>query len=361
MDACMGYLREVDLLMEEYTDLSTYQDLFEAADDAVAKAIDKNDKITGKSESLLSKAIGAVKALIRKIKSMLSGIMEYFTASKGEREDFEAFCKRIKSDPSMAGKKVTIHDYREIMKQYDKVLGNAEKEYKAMKDEEVEQRETIGGVVQKELNSLKQKTMDIAKASGTFVTVEVAMEYARSCRGNAKKLRSIIAHDEELLDRLEKELGKKGVKRMKRDIKILSSRCGILRRILGGRHQQAYTLSDAVKDVMSSASNKSYATSEASAATRLANDARKYAGKSKAGEAVKSVAKTSAEIGRKSYLESRKIKNNVNKETKAIDRDFVDARIASDKNDKRKVKQIASKYMDTYNKKGWKVKEEEEE
>lgn len=355
MDACMGYLREIDLLLEDYTDLTTYQDLFEAADDAVAATIDKNDKIAGKADSLLNKAINAVKAIINKIKSILSGIGEYFTASKGEREDFEAFCKRIKSDPAMKGKKVTIHDYREIMNQYDKILNKEEADYRAMKDEEVERRVTVGGVLDKELGKLKQKVTEIASSAGTFVAVEVAIEYARANRTNAAKLRRIIEHDEELLNRVEKELGKKGAKKVKRDIKILSSRCGILRKIIGGRNQQVYTLMDAVKDTFK-VLDKSYGDGPKASAARLADDARKYAGKSAAGEVVKSAAKTAGSVGYQSYRYAKDTKKNILDERDMIDKDKAAVDKAISKGKEKKAKKIASKYMDTYNRRGWKTK-----
>lgn len=246
MDTFAGCLRQIDVLMEGYQELPLYQDLFEVADPEVGAITAKNAEIEEKSANLLKRAIAKIRAIFKAIKEMIQNIISWFTVSKDEKTKYKEFCQRCKEDRDLANKKVTLYDFRKINEEYNKDLGKYEKEYKQYKDKEVEMRPNLVKDIQNDVEELKQKGKKILAAEGASFTLEAALTYAEACKENAAKVQICLDWDLMLLEQIEKELGKKEVKKFKRRIKMLQSRCPIIRAIAGGRKQQVLCLSDSI-------------------------------------------------------------------------------------------------------------------
>lgn len=249
MDACLGYLQQLDVLMEGYVELPLYMDVFEAADPEVAEQSAKNAEIEGKSDSLLKKAIAAVKAIFKKCKEILNNIKEFLGMDEKERKDYEEFVKECQSNPEFKNLKVTIKDYREINKRYEEELKKAEAQYRSVKEEQADQIPKFVDTLGNSLKEVAAKAVQIGTAGGAEFAMEVAIRYARANEQNAYQVQQLLNIDIGLMDALEKQIGSKEVKRFKRRIKLMNHKLKFIRTIARGRQDQAMTLRDSIKEV----------------------------------------------------------------------------------------------------------------
>lgn len=250
MDACLGYLHEVDVLMESYIELPLYQDIFEAADPEIAAVTAKNAETKEKSLNLLQKAAKVCRDIFKKVQEIIHTIFTWLGMSKTEKTAYQEFVKECKANPEFAGKKVTIHDFRKINDEYNKTLKKYENEYRSIKDSEEEARPSLVKDMEEGLKNLADKTKKVLATEGAAVTVESALTYCKSCQENAAQVEMMLKFDMGLLDELEKQLGSKQMKIAKLQIKMLSSKHKIIRYIAGGREEQVKTLRDSIKDTI---------------------------------------------------------------------------------------------------------------
>lgn len=249
MDACMSYFDQVDALLESYDERPLYDAVFNEASDDVDVA---NAETEEKAISLLQKAINAMKALIQKIKDILNTVISWVKADNAEISEYKKFCQQIKQNPELKNKKVTLRDYRQVIAEYDKQLGDAEKKYRAMKDEEAANKPNFADDVKAGIAATGKKVASIATSVGASFTVESALEYARQNTKNAALVQTIIDNDFLILKALEKSLGTKEIRKFKWKVKALNCRCRVVRTILGGRMEQSKTIKDTVADTFSS-------------------------------------------------------------------------------------------------------------
>lgn len=255
MDTFAVIDHEINLLLEEYQERPMYEDIFESMDEEGGKITAKNAEIEEKSMNLIQKGIDAIKKIFKKIKEILATIKTWMGVDKEEKTAYEQFVKECKENPEFAGLKVTIKDYREINKRLDSIVGKAEKEYKQFKDQEAEDRPSIIKDMQKGMEDVRKTMANIAASEGSAVAMEVALNYARACKENAAQVEFMLNFDMGLLDEIEKEIGKKSVKKFKRNIRWLQSRSKMLRYIAGGRQQQAKTIQESLKETLSAIKN----------------------------------------------------------------------------------------------------------
>lgn len=249
MDACMSYFDQVDALLESYDERPLYDAVFNEASDDVDVA---NAETEEKAISLLQKAINAMKALIQKIKDILNTVISWVKADNAEISEYKQFCQKLKQNPELKNKKVTLRDYRQAIAEYDKYLGGAEKRYRTMKDEEIANKPNFGDDIKAGLAATGKKIASIATSVGTSFTLEAALNYARQNTKNAAMVQTIIDNDFLILKNLEKSLGSKEIKKFKWKVKALNSRCRFIRTILGGRMEQSKTIKDTVADTFGS-------------------------------------------------------------------------------------------------------------
>lgn len=245
MDACLYYLDQIDVVMEGYKEKSLAEFIFETEDENASESIVVNAQAEVKSENLLKKAANAIRKIFNKIKEILHTMVEWFTVSSKERKGYKDFVKACKSDPELAKKTITLHDYRKVVAGYEAALSNAEKSYRDFKDTEAEDRPSILKDVQADVAKLKDQTKTLLARTGSKFTVAAALKYAQANRENAARVQMMIDYDLRLLNDIEQQIGKKQAKKFKRKIKHLQSRFKIIRYIAGGRQEQALTLKEA--------------------------------------------------------------------------------------------------------------------
>jgi succinate dehydrogenase flavin-adding protein (antitoxin of CptAB toxin-antitoxin module) len=248
MDAILESLNEVDNILATCKDVHLYNWIFEEDDPETANQMKTNAEGYAKSESLLRKAINGIKNIFRKIKEGIQHIFEYWTADKDEKRSFEQWCKDIQNDDSLKGKKVTFHDYRQLMSQMDQDCAQFEKEYTEFKNSQAEENPNLIKSIEKRLGELGVKSKEVAQAEAASFTIEVAIKYAQQSRAHAKKVQKWLTFDMGLVDAIEQELGSKEVRKFEKKIKKLNSSLKIVRLIAGGREKEYKTIQDAINE-----------------------------------------------------------------------------------------------------------------
>lgn len=249
MDSVNMYLEAANCLLDEYSEISYFSEVFEGGDEKVQKAMEKNAEIEEKSVSLLQKAINGIKAIIKKIKEVINNMMEYLRADGSTKSAYQKFCDEVKNNPEFAGKKVSFKEYSKIAKQWDVELQKEEAQYRKLKDEELENKPSIANDLHEAWDKARSAIADKGKIVAKEVTVEYLLQEAKTCRDGAMSARNKLRWYETIIGNLENELGKKEARRVKRKLKRLSSRFSLVRKLAGGMETEYLTWKDAIKNV----------------------------------------------------------------------------------------------------------------
>ena len=251
MDAVTMYLEAADVLLDGYVEISMYSEVFEAGDEKVQEAMKSNAEIEEKSMNLIQKAIKGIKAMFAKIREIVDNVLSYLHADAGTKSAYQKFCDEIKNNPEFAKKKVSFKAYSEIAKQWQDELESEERQYRNLKDEELENKEGIAKDIENAWITARNKIKDVGKLAVKEIAVEALMQEAKTCRDGALSARNKLRWYETLIGSLEGELGKKEAKKVKKKMKRLSSRCSLIRRLAGGVEKEWLTWKDALKNVFS--------------------------------------------------------------------------------------------------------------
>lgn len=248
MDPIM-YLEAADLLLDGYTEVSYFSEVFEDGD--TKDVMEKNADIEKKSVSLLTKAIEGIRSIFKKIRQLFEDVMSYVKADAGTKSEYQKFCDAIKANPEFAKKKVSFKQYSIIAKQWNDVLSAEEAQYRKLKDEELENKESFAKDISVAWDKGRAKIMDTSKIVAKEVAVEALVQEAKTCREGAISAKSKLEFYEMILGNLEKDLGKKEARKVKRKLKMLSSRFALVRKLAGGLEKEYLTWKDAMKNVFS--------------------------------------------------------------------------------------------------------------
>ena len=251
MDAVTMYLEAADVLLDGYVEISMYSEVFEAGDEKIQEAMKSNAEIEEKSMNLIQKAIKGIKAMFAKIREIVDNVLSYLRADAGTKSEYQKFCDEIKNNPEFAKKKVSFKAYSEIAKQWQDELESEERQYRNLKDEELENKEGIAKDIENAWITARNKIKDVGKLAVKEIAVEALMQEAKTCRDGALSARNKLRWYETLIGSLEGELGKKEAKKVKKKMKRLSSRCSLIRRLAGGVEKEWLTWKDALKNVFS--------------------------------------------------------------------------------------------------------------
>ena len=212
----------------------------------------ENAKTEEKAVSLIQKSLQFIRKIGERIKEIIDTIISWISTDGSEKSAYKKFVQEAKNNPEFAGKKITIHDYRAINAEYEKVLSKAEKDYQKLKDEEAANRPNFFKDIAAEIKSVSVKSAKVAAAAATSFSVQTALEYCRQNRQNAYIIKRAISNNLLIMKALEMELGKKEVRKFKKKVNALTSKSKIIRTIYGGRLEQSKTLKETISDTLSS-------------------------------------------------------------------------------------------------------------
>lgn len=243
------YNDRVTRLSAFYKELPLYQEVFESEDEEVQETSSKNAEIEAQSTSLVQKMVATVKKLFNKAREIIRSVFEWLKSGKDERSAFRQFQKECKENPEFANKKVTMKEWKKINDIREKHLSSMEADYKALKDEEAESRETVLTDAQNVIKKMGKEVADITTSEGAAITMVGALNYAKQSQDHAARVQMMIDFDFGLIAALEKKLTSKEIRRFKRKLKGIQIRLKILNLIGRGRCEQAKSLRDCIADV----------------------------------------------------------------------------------------------------------------
>lgn len=235
-----------ETMENEYVYISTYDTLFkEDIDDG---ALNSNStvrtKVVNKVSTLVSSIIKFISTIVKSIYNFINSL---FT-SKKVKKAFEEFKKECEKDPMLRNKKITITDYKKIMKEYDKKLNElTKKQYEIRKDDEAEIDTFVKNFVD-EVNK-------ISKSATTIVSVDAAEKIAIANHEIAKDIAKKLESDESILKNIENEIGSKNAKKFEKNIKRASND-SILIKLKSIIYAKKYkTISDVTSEIVNSVDN----------------------------------------------------------------------------------------------------------
>lgn len=230
---------------KEYQEMSLYSFLFEAVDDEEKQKIaNKNSDVAKKTDGFFKKAFEGIMKMIKSVKDAIADFFARFTMNSTDKIAFEELKKAVASDPELKGKKVTVHDFRQIQAGYDELIKEMENKIREVKRDETT---NIDGLMKKATDFLKNATGGALATVGT----DLALNMAEGNKNLAKTLRIILNTQEDAMKVLEKNLGEKDSKKFKKRVnqygKEFSLRACFVRLIKGKQGTLTKTFDSCVK------------------------------------------------------------------------------------------------------------------
>ena len=93
--------------------------------------------------------------------------------------------------------------------------------------------------------------MDKGKVIAKEIAVEALVQEAKTCRDGALSARNKLRWYETIIGDLQNQIGAKEARKVKRKLKMLSSKCSLVRKLAGGVETEYLTWKDALKNVFS--------------------------------------------------------------------------------------------------------------
>lgn len=235
-------LYNLNLLMEEYVEITPYQMIYEADQPDVSAAMQKNANIQGQSDNLLIKLIKGVITLIKNIISSISNFFSELFMGKSERALYEQYQQMIQSNPEFANQKITVKDFREIIKREDEMYQQGKAELERAAAENRPPSEQM-------FNNILDLVKNGIGAGTAIMTTEVAIKAARSNIGTAKLIQKALNDHEGIMEQLEKNLGKKEAKKFKKEIDKDTRLISFHRALVSLQKKKYDNLKDCVTDI----------------------------------------------------------------------------------------------------------------
>ena len=240
------YLDKAQECLDKRKHFTEYELLIESCiSDEKAREIAEDEMLLESAGDYIKKAIDAIKKIFEKIAESVKDFIDRMKLKGDEKDAFDAFEKACKEDPSLAKKKITVKDYRKIIKVYDEEI---EKLEAAMKDSRKSDNE-----IQKIMDSVSDKIKSLPNA-GMVAAVTIATDVAiRAAKDNiqvAEVIQKACKSDSETLNRLLDVLGDKEKKNFEKEINKATKKISLARLIAKFRHQEERYLSDAVSDTL---------------------------------------------------------------------------------------------------------------
>lgn len=251
MDAVTMYLEAADCLLDDYVEVSYFSEVFEGGDEKIQDTMKKNAEIEEKSVSLLQKALNAIKGIFKKIRMLVDDMLTYFKADAGSKSEYQKFCEEVKNNPEFAKKKVSFKEYSKIAQQWNEELSKEEAQYRKLKDEELENKPSIAQDIHNAWDTARGKILDKGKVIAKEIAVEALVQEAKTCRDGALSARNKLRWYETIIGDLQNQIGAKEARKVKRKLKMLSSKCSLVRKLAGGVETEYLTWKDALKNVFS--------------------------------------------------------------------------------------------------------------
>jgi hypothetical protein len=232
-DACMRELQLAYEACSEYVPLSAMQYYIEADEDPkIAEVKANNEKVKTNVMGHIKKAIQALRTAIGNMIRKVADMFSKASMDKKTKEAYEEYKKAVKANPSLAGKKLSATEFKDMEGTYQKVL----------KETEAAERDIIAGK-HVDFEALKKKCegyiAEVGKGTAAAVSAQTLLNMARGNQSIAAAISMGLNNSQEVMDALEKQLGKENAQNLNAEVAKLSGRCTLHRLKLRLFHQMA--------------------------------------------------------------------------------------------------------------------------
>lgn len=240
---------EIYELMQEFTDMSFCEvQMYESVlgrDKEKEPLWNKNQSVMVNVSNLVIRLLKECKSIIERVLGYIKNTVDYVFLKKEDKERYAEYEAYIKSHPQYKDKKITVKDWKKIERKYDTALAEADRLAQDVASGKVSQRQ-----MQKREKTLMDDLADVGTTCMSVLTVDVALRIAKTSSENAKQVRAILEHDQQLINQMEQDLGKKEVDKFRKKVDKMCHETYFtkLRAQILGRKQK--DLNDAINDVI---------------------------------------------------------------------------------------------------------------
>lgn len=239
-------LFELDLAIQEANliqELDMYQLISEKDDENVKATQFNNEEHKTNALDHIKAAINAIAKAISQLMANIGNFIHKIGMSDKEKDMFAAYEAACKKDPNFKNKIIKVRDFRNQQKAYEKVLGEVNgADKKLSRGEFVDMNRLI--------NNWSNTIGDASKAVAKSVTMEYAMNMAKSNINYAKMIESQLGEDSKIMDSIRESLGEKEAAKFKKNIHTYTNRCAGRRFALKLRGKLFNNAEDCALDIL---------------------------------------------------------------------------------------------------------------
>lgn len=207
-------IQEANMIQE----LDMFQLMSEKDDDNVKATQFNNEQHKENAIDHIKAAINAIMKAISQMMANISNFLHKAGMNDKEKDMFAAYEAACKKDPRFKDKIIKVKDFRNQQKAYEKVLGevnNADK--KLSRGEFVDMNRLI--------SNWSAVLGDAGKAVTKSVTMEYAMNMAKSNMNYARLIEGQLSEDSKIMNSIRESLGEKEAAKFKKNIHTYTNRC----------------------------------------------------------------------------------------------------------------------------------------
>lgn len=235
---------ELELALEEASKIknTNFLVLFEADQPVAANTMQQNQQQKQGVVSHLSNALEALRKMITSLMTRISDWFQKLTMGNKEKQLYDRVVEACKKDPQLAGKQISVTDFRAARKEYLNI----------MRQIELAEQQGNQSAADRLIEQLKGGFGGALKGITVTVGMQAAMNIAQSNREMAAMISEQLKNDSRLVDTMEQAVGRKEANKFQKDVQRYTKECKLRRAILGIRGKLFSNVADAVTDVYDS-------------------------------------------------------------------------------------------------------------
>lgn len=200
-----------------------------------------DDPVVAKSKGPLKSAIDAMLSMIKSMVARIRDFFERIFMSRDEKSKFNQFKEAVKDDPDLRGKKITVKTYRDTMAMYDAL----EKELEGQARQDIDQN-----AVDKLTKKVEATLGHEAKVIASPIVADMLIRRSMASYDEAKKLSNALNMDAKFLGQLDKLMGEKAAKGLRKDVEACARKVSVRKLLLRVRKGKQQCLEQATDDYM---------------------------------------------------------------------------------------------------------------
>ena len=204
-DVFIEGMNELNSSINEYIPVSEYAAVFEADNPDVQKTEENNAKVAEKGDGAIVKVLKAIKRIVVNVITSIKNFFDKAKLSAEQKQAYEIFKKACAENPDFKNKKITVRAWQEIEKRGAELHAEGEKLLRSEAENPTACEEFV--------SKATQFCKDTAASVGSSIAVDAAMRYMEYSPAVADKVLADMQRDKQWCEKLESQIGTKGVKK----------------------------------------------------------------------------------------------------------------------------------------------------